>query len=159
MFSLFGLLALYARLAEKTGRLVLAGFIMTLVGGTTFYLGVLWVGAIIQPVLASNSPRLNDSLVSFSSSPALFPLVIGIILFGVGYSIFSVAAYRSNMMQSWVVWPAVMSIIAVLLTLGAAAVYVFSNVGGVVWGLSLAAWGYAVWSEREPAITRSQPSR
>ena len=159
MFSLFGLIGFYSRLSEKTGRLVLAGFIMTLVGGTTLYSAVLWGGAIIQPFLVSNSPALNDSLVSFSSSPFLIPGLIGIILFGVGYPIFSVAAYRSNTMRNWVVWPAVMSIIGLLLFLGAAAVYVLGNIGGVVWGISLAAWGYAVWSEKGPTRTMSEPTR
>ena len=158
-FSLFGLIGLYARLAKNTGPLVLAGFVMTIIGGTTFYSAVLWGGAIVQPFLVSNSPALNDMLVSFSSSPLLVPILIGVILFGVGYPIFGFATYRSNIMQRWVVWPAVMSVIALLLFLGSTTVYVLSNIGGVVWGLSLTTWGYAAWSEKASTTTVSQSSR
>ena len=159
IFSLFGLIGLYARLAKNTGPMVLAGFVMTIIGGTTLYSAVLWAGAIFQPFLVSNSPALNNALVSFSSSPLLVPGLVGAVLFGVGYPIFGLATYRSNTMQRWVVWPAFMSVIALLLFLGASGVYVLGNIGGIVWGLSLTTWGYAILSERPTATTVSQFSQ
>lgn len=148
MFCLLGLIGFYARLVTRTGRLVLAGFIMTLIGGTTAYSAVFWGGAVFQPILVSNSPSLNDSLLS---QPALLvPVAIGFLLFALGYPILSIGVYRSKTMQSWVVWPTILSIVGLLLLPVTAVFYVFSNISPVVVGLSLAAWGYAVWTERRP---------
>jgi hypothetical protein len=155
VFCLFGLVGLYLRYFEKTGGLVLTGFVLTLVGGTTFYSAVLWLGAIVQPFLTSNAPALNDSLVSTTSSPAVLALVIGLLLFVVGYPLFGVALYRSNVMQHRAMWPAILSIVGVILFFGAVAIIVLSNIGGMVIGLSLAAWGYMTWSESRPVSVKS----
>lgn len=164
MFCLIGFVGFYARLVEKTGRSVLAGFLLTVTGGTTVYSAVLWGGAVLQPILVSNSPALNDSLLY---QPAfLVPGLIGFLSFAIGYPIFSVEVYRSKTMKRWVVWPAILSILGVLIFLSGTAIYAqnttvaseVGNGGGAVLGLSMAAWGYAVWSERKPATIRGSAS-
>ena len=159
IFSLLGLVGLYFLFIGNMGRVGMAGFVLTVVGGTTFYSGVLWIGAIAQPFLVSNVPALNDSFVSSTSSPALLPLLIGILLFVIGYPIFGFAVYRSKIMKSWTVFPAIMSVIGAVLFIGAAAVYVLSNIGGLVVGVSLATWGYALWSEKLLVTSMAQAER
>src|SRR5437870_12923097 len=69
---IFGLIGLYARQAEETGRLGLLGFALALIGAITAGMELLWIEFIIYPFLVANAPGLFDSL---RSSPACFVLV------------------------------------------------------------------------------------
>src|SRR5437867_3995889 len=55
---IFGLIGLYARQAEETGRLGLLGFALALIGAITAGMELLWIEIIIYPFLVANAPGL-----------------------------------------------------------------------------------------------------
>src|SRR2546428_7025227 len=67
---IFGLIGLYARQAEETGRLGLLGFALTLIGAISDGMVLLWIEAIIFPFLFANVPAFYDSLRSSYASLA-----------------------------------------------------------------------------------------
>src|SRR2546427_10978076 len=103
---IFGLIGLYARQAEETGRLGLLGFALTLIGAISEGMELLWIEVIIFPFLVANDPGLFDSL---RSSPAyLVPVLLSFLLFLGGFIIFGVAMVRGAVLPRWTVWLVVM---------------------------------------------------
>jgi hypothetical protein len=61
VLALFGLAGLYARLAERGGRLGLAGFVLSFIGGALFLVVVVTEAAIVPAIAASDAgPTLLD---------------------------------------------------------------------------------------------------
>src|SRR6266581_8972521 len=90
---IFGLIGLYARQAEETGRLGLLGFALTLIGAISDGMELLWIEVIIFPFLVANNPALYDSLRS--SSAYLVALALSFLLFFGGWITFGAAMVRA----------------------------------------------------------------
>ncbi len=168
---IFGLIGLYARHAERTGRLGLLGFALSLVGAITAGMELLWIEVIIYPFLVANAPALFDSL---RSSPAyVVPVVLSFLLFLGGSIIFGVAMVRAAVLPRWGRWLVIMAVIPTILIVGLG-VLVFSGVATVsglsgpgsatilifnivfiVLLLSFVGWGYALWSDKRQTTAQA----
>ena len=152
-FGLFGMAGLYARQAEKTGWLGLAGFLlfsawMTLVSGFSF------VEAFILPKLATVSPAFVEgflgvvtgvpSTIDFGILPTLWTLsgpmyILGPMLFGI-------ATFRAGILPRWA--GALLALNIVFVPLGAVVPAAYQPMIMVPVGLAMAWLGYALVSER-----------
>ena len=152
-FGLFGMAGLYARQAEKSGWLGLAGFLllsvwMTLVCGFSF------VEAFILPRLATESPAFVTGLLGmFSSIPS--PVDLGILptlwniqgpMYILGPLLFGIATFRAGVLPRWA--GALLALGAVLVPVGAVVPPELQPKIMIPVGLAMAWLGYALWSER-----------
>lgn len=142
---LVGLVGLYIRLAEATGGLLgLVGFLLALVG-TGMVMGVLWDQTFTVPALAQVAPTLLES-----DPPALvnFGFIFSFVLFGLGWLLFGVEAYRAR------VYP---RIAVILLMVGAVLTILPLPFVGLVFAVGLAWLGLALLTGRDTSA--EQPSR
>ena len=159
-FGLFGMAGLYARQAEKSGWLGLAGFLlfsiwMTLVTGFSF------VEAFILPRLATESPAFVTGLLGmFSSIPSQVDLGILPTLWNIsgplyifGPLLFGIATFRAGVLPRWA--GALLAFGAVLVPVGAVVPPELQPKIMIPVGLAMAWLGYALWSERH--VPASQP--
>src|SRR6266566_5224829 len=160
---IFGLIGLYARQAEETGRLGLLGFALTLIGAVSEGMELLWIEVIIFPFLIANDPALYDSLRS--SSAYLVALALSFLLFFGGWITFGAAMVRAAVLPRWTVWFVVMAVIPAIVISGVATASGLSgpgsptilifNIVGIMLSLSLVGWGYALWSDKRQATAQS----
>jgi len=166
-FGLFGMVGLYARQAEKTGWLGLAGFLlfsawMTLVTGFSF------VEAFILPRLATVSPAFVEGILGmFSSAPSAIDLGILPTLWNIsgpmyilGPLLFGIATFRAGILPRWA--GALLVLGAVLVPVGALVPPEFQPKIMLPVGLAMAWLGYALFSERraqasEPLLVSARP--
>lgn len=162
-FGLFGMAGLYARQAEKSGWMALAGFLllsvwMTLVSGFSF------VEAFILPQLATESPKFVAAFLGMFSGttseidlgvlPTLWNLsgpmyILGPLLFGI-------ATFRARVLPRWA--GGLLAVGAVLVPVGALVPPEYQPaVAMIPVGLALAWLGYALWSERREKSFQSLP--
>ena len=153
-FGLFGMAGLYARQAEKSGWLGLAGFLllsiwMTLVTGMSF------VEAFILPRIAAEFPKFIEgwmgmfigipSQVNLGVLPTLWNMsgpmyILGPLLFGI-------ATFRAGVLPRWA--GALLAIGALLIPVGALVPPEYqAKIAMIPVGLALAWLGYALWAER-----------
>jgi len=156
--GLLGIVGLYARQAEETGWLGLAGCIAF----SLFYafaIGFQFVEAFISPILATQSPQVVEGLLgivnghateaNMGALPAIWTAT------GVSYllggALFGVATFRAGVLPGWAAWLLVVG--TLLPILGSSLVpHPFDRIFALPVGLALAWLGYAVWSEgREKA--------
>ena len=168
---IFGLIGLYARQAEETGRLGLLGFALTLIGAISDGMELLWIEVIIFPFLVANDPALYDSLRS--SSAYLVALALSFLLFFGGWITFGAAMVRAAVLPRWTVWLVVMAVIPAIFILGLAVLVLSGvatasglsgsgsptilifNIVGIVLSLSFVGWGYALWSDKRQTMAQS----
>lgn len=152
-FGLFGMAGLYARQAEKSGWLGLAGFLvlsvwMTLVTGFSF------VEAFILPRLMTESPAFVTGLLGmFSNIPS--PVDLGILptlwniqgpMYILGPLLFGIATFRAGVLPRWA--GALLAFGAVLVPVGAIVPPELQPKIMIPVGLAMAWLGYALFSER-----------
>ncbi len=153
-FGLFGLGGLYARQAEKSGWLGLAGFLlfslwMTLVCGFSF------VEAFILPRLVTESPAfVEDILGMFSGIPSKVDLGVLPTLWNlsgpmyiIGPLLFGIATFRARVLPRWA--GALLVLGAVLVPVGALVPPEYQPKIMIPVGLAMGWMGYALFSERQ----------
>jgi hypothetical protein len=169
LLFLLGIAGLYARQAEKAGRLGLAGFLLLIL---SWWLQTAFVFAetFILPPLAATAPTFVDSFlgtiaasrpseINLGALPALYTLGVGI-PYMLGGLLFGVATFRAGILPRW---PAALLAVAAALTpLAALLPHAIQRLAGMPVGLALAWLGYALWAERrthaaEPAPDRATP--
>jgi hypothetical protein len=163
-FGLFGMAGLYARQAEKSGWLGLAGFLlfsvwMTLVTGFSF------VEAFILPRLATESPAFVAGILGMFSSipseidlgvlPALWNISGPLYIFGP--LLFGIATFRAGVLPRWA--GALLVLGAVLIPVGAVVPPELQPKIMIPVGLALAWMGYALFSERREKALEQAPAR
>ena len=163
-FGLFGMAGLYARQAEKTGWLGLAGFIlftvwMTLVSGFSF------VEAFILPRLATESPKFVEGVLGmFSSIPS--EINLGILptlwqisgpMYILGPLLFGIATFRAGVLPRWA--GLLLALNVVWVPLGAIVPAEYQPKIMIPVGLALAWLGYALFSERREKALELAPAR
>jgi len=153
---LFGLVGLYARQAEKTGRLGLIGFVLAFIG-TAVAEVFLFYAATTMPLIATTAPDLFNQL----TAPPAFALPLFGLTFGLGFILFGVATMRAGVLPRW---SGLLLIIGILFSMAEgspidrALLHAIVTTGHVLLGLGLAWMGYVLWSKRRelaktPAIT------
>jgi len=153
-FGLFGMAGLYARQAEKSGWLGLAGFLlftvwMTLVTGFSF------VEAFIMPDLAVATPKFIEGWMGmFANVPSpvdlgLLPLLWNISgpMYILGPLLFGIATFRAGVLPRWAGGLLVIAALLVPVS-GLVPPEHQAKLGMIPVGLALAGLGYSLWSER-----------
>ena len=151
--GILGMAGLYARQAEKTGWLGLAGFLLFSLW-FAFILGFSFVETFILPPLATEAPTFVEGFLGMFTStasemnlgalPTIWTLTAP--LYMLGGLLFGIATFRAGILPRWA---------GVLLVIGTALAPVAGLLPlehqpkvAVPVGLALAWLGYALWSER-----------
>jgi len=164
-FGILGMAGLYARQAEKSGWLGLAGFVLFSLW-FAFILGFSFVEAFILPSLATAVPKFVEGwLGMFTNSasemnlgvlPTLWLLTAP--LYILGGLLFGIATFRAGILPRWAA-----GLLAVGTTLGPVVVALLplehQPKVAVPMGIALAWLGYALWSERREQAAETVPGR
>ncbi len=145
-----GLVGLYARQAEQTGRLGLVGFVLAFIG-TALVGSILVFASTILPLIAAEAQAIFDR----AARPPDFLLPVFILGFGLGWILLGVVTMRAGVLPRW---SGLLLIIGVTLFMiseaapfEATLAHTLVTVGDIIFGLGLVWIGYALWSEqREP---------
>jgi hypothetical protein len=162
-FGLLGMVGLYARQAEKSGRLGLAGFVMLSLW-FVLIMGFSFVEVFILPRLATADPRFVVGWMGMLTGSAS-ELHLGVLatlwtlsapLYMLGGLLFGIATFRAGILPRWA---GVLLAIGTLLAPAAAALpNAWQPKIAVPVGVALAWMGYALWCE-PPAQTFETDSR
>jgi len=156
-----GLIGLYARQVEETGRLGLVGFVLAFVGGA-FASTTQYVTSTVIPLIAAQAPALFDQAMT----PPPFAPPVFVLGFVLGHVLFGLATMRAGVLPHWSGLLVIIGI--VLFFLGEvsflaqrlavpALQQVFELIrrlrvivlfGDVAFGLGLVWMGHALWSEK-----------
>src|ERR1041384_7398000 len=150
-FGLFGMAGLYARQAEKSGWLGLAGFIMFSVW-MTLVTGFSFVEAFILPKLATGYLAFVEAILGmFSSIPSEIDLRILPTLWNIsgplyifGPLLFGIATFRAGVLPRWA--GALLVLGAVLVPVGAIVPLEYQPKIMIPVGLAVGWLGYALFS-------------
>ncbi len=163
IFGLLGLTGLYARQANRTGSLGLAGYLLF----SLFFAHTLpfaFTEAFILPLLATEAPTFVEGFLgifnghpvetNLGALPVLYTLA-GSAGYVLGGLLFGIATLRAGILPRWA---------AGLLAVGAVAPFVLAMLPhpldrtfAVPTGLALAWLGYALWSERQAPAAEPAP--
>lgn len=136
MFLVFGLIALYASQGDAVGRLGLVGFVISMIG-TVLLTAVAWLGAFVDPALASQAPEFYVAARSGEIGGTV-GIVLGvgvlspILIQALGWTIFGIATYRGRVFPRW---------LAIGLVVGALLLFVPVQGSPVVFQLAVATMG------------------
>jgi hypothetical protein len=161
-FAVLGMAGLYARQAEKSGRLGLAGFVMLSLW-FVLIMGFSFVEVFILPRLATADPRFVVAWMGMLTGSAS-ELHLGVLstlwtltapLYMLGGLLFGIATFRAGILPRWA------GVLLAIGTLLAPVAALLPNASqpkiAIPVGLALAWLGYALWSE-QPTQT-SQPGQ
>jgi hypothetical protein len=101
ILTLLGLMGLYARQVEETGRLATAGVLLVFVGMLPL-LSLMFFDSYIVPILAANRPELLDPHGPLMAAPEL--MVTGVLsttVVALGYLLFGIATMRAGVLPRW----------------------------------------------------------
>ena len=162
-FGLFGMAGLYARQAEKSGWLGLAGFVLFSVW-LALVLGFSFIETFILPQLATALPAYVEgflgmftgipSQINLGILPALWQLSGP--MFIVGPLLFGIATFRAGILPRWAGGLLAASSLLVPVAAFVPAEYE-AKVVMIPVGLALAWLGYALWSERREQASQPVP--
>lgn len=160
-FGLFGMAGLYARQAEKSGWLGLAGFLlfsvwMTLVTGMSF------VEAFILPRIAADFPKFIEGWMGmFIGIPS--PVDLGVLptmwnisgpMYILGPLLFGIATFRAGVLPRWA--GALLILGAVLIPVGALVPPEYqAKIAMIPVGLAIAWLGFALVFDRQAKTSES----
>jgi len=164
---LLGMIGLYARQLEKVGLLGLIGFILTFVGFTLSAGALIFLSVIIVPFLAVQG---MDSLVDpkgplFSSLAMQLTVGVSALSLLLGMLLFAIATLRANILPRWGAWLVIVSIplgilgVLLIFFIGTSLQGIVQAIPGIVVGLGLIAWGWALWSEKDVMVVQAKPSK
>ena len=162
LLFLLGIAGIYARQANRAGRLGVAGVLLF---GLSWALQTAFVFAetFILPLLATDAPKFVDGVLGISHGrasevdlgalPALYALVG--ILYMLGGLLLGIATLRAGVLPRRAA-----GLLAVTATLTPAAALLphhIQRLAAVPMGLALAWLGYALWSERRERVSEPVP--
>ncbi len=151
-----GLVGLYLRQSENVGVLGLIGFVLSFVGTTLSAGALIFLSVGLIPFLAS---RGMDSLVDpkgplLSSSSMKLAVGLPALSLVLGLLILAIVTLRARMLPQRGAWLIIFTIplaivgTALVLFIGTSWQGLIQSVLGVLLGLGLVAWGWALWSEK-----------
>jgi hypothetical protein len=153
IFGLLGLSGLYARQAEKSGWLGLAGYLLLSLW-LALVLGFAFVEVFILPALATVAPTFvaswlamfngGDSAINLGSLPTLWLLTGPIYI--LGGLLFGIATFRARILPRWA--GVLLAVGTVMGPLAALVPLDLQPKVAVPVGLALIWLGYSLWSEK-----------
>jgi hypothetical protein len=162
LLFLLGIAGIYARQANRAGRLGVAGFLLFSLSWA-LQTAFVFAETFILPLLATDAPKFVDGVLGMSSGrasevdlgalPALYALVG--ILYMLGGLLLGIATLRAGILPRRAA-----GLLAVTATLTPAAALLphhIQRLAGVPMGIALAWLGYALWSERPERAAQSAP--
>lgn len=160
LLFLLGWTGLYASQVKAAGWLGLAGFLLLSLCWA-LQAGFIFAEAFIVPLLATAAPSFVDGYLGIAAGrasdvnlgvlPALFTLVG--ILYVLGGLLFGIALFRARILPRW---PAVLLAAGSALTPAAALFpHQIQRFAAIPVGVAAVALGYALWSQRQPALEPS----
>lgn len=166
IFGLLGVAGLYARQAEKSGWLGLAGFLLF-----SFFwacsLGFHFIEVFITPLLAVNAPKLAEGFLGIvNGSPSQVSLgalpmantLAGIAGYALGGLLFAIATFRARILPRWASVLLAVSIVLPFFT-HSLVQHPYDRIFAVPVGLALAGLGYALFTERRENVSEAAPCR
>lgn len=163
-FGLLGLAGLYARQAEKSGWLGLAGYLLFSLW-LALILGFTFVEVFILPVLATAAPTFVEgwlgmfhgtaSQINLGALPMVWTLTGPVYI--LGGLLFGIATFRARILPRWAG-----ILLAVGTTFGPVVILFppgYQPKVAVPVGLALAWLGYALWSERRESAAQPVPNK
>jgi len=145
-----GLVGLYARQAEKAGRLGLAGFVLAFIG-TALVGSIFFLATAAIPLIAAELPLVFDQAMT----PPAFIVLMLVVGFALGYVLFGVATMRAGVLPRWAGLLLIIGVLLFMLSEAGLLERTLSHVsvtaGDIMFGLGLAWLGYALWSEKREA--------
>jgi hypothetical protein len=160
LLILFGLIGVFLHQSEKAGMLGLAGFVLAFVGTALYAGGQLIFGAMIQPFIAAQAPTWLDPGSPFAqvTRSALLSIYLPLLP---GYLLLGIATLRAHMfprLGSWLIILITPIGVLGLALIGSSFQGVFQILGGLVWGVGLLVWGYALWPEKGETVPQAKPA-
>jgi len=163
---LLGLVGLYARQSEKVGLPGLIGFILTFVGFTLSAGALLFLSVVLIPFLAAEG---MDLLVDpkgplFTSSAMQFALGVGVPSLLLGLLLVAITTLRARVLPRWGAWLIILTIPlgivggVFIFFIGTSLQGILQTLLGVLLGLGLVAWGWALWSEKSEMVAQPKLS-
>lgn len=138
-----GLVGIFAYLVERSGWLLLIGFILAFVGSLLVG-SIVLVSATVFPIIAENAPEIFEQAATFP--PYLLLVFLG---FVVGYILLGIEIIRGDMLPKW---SGLLLIVGVILFFVSEMGFfeqqlshLFVTVGDVMFGVGLISIGYSVW--------------
>ena len=164
-FGLFGLTGIYARQAEESGWMGLAGYILLslwLVNLAHFT----FIEAFVLPPLVTQAPTVVESFLGVFTKSAgeiklgILPTIYdlnGFIGFMIGGVLFGIATFRARILPRWA--GALLGVGALLVPFAAALPPVHEAKVTIPGGLALVWLGYSLWAERRQRAVEPVPVR
>jgi len=149
MLILLGLVGVYLSQSEQVGSLGLIGFVLAVIGNALFAGGQVIFGAIMQPLIAAQAPDWLERTAPFFVSGARPALVVIYLPLLLGYLLLALATLRSRRLPALGSWLLVVvlpiGVLGIALT-GTQFQEMMQILGGLVLGVGLGVWGYALWA-------------
>ncbi len=153
MLTLFvvGVTGIYARQAEKTGWIGLAGYAVLVIGLVLTALGTA-IEALVQPVIASTSPAFVEGMLAMVHGHPITTDLGGIpVLWNAasagflgGTLLFGFATFRAGILSRWA---AAVFAVGLFAAAPLAGLLGTPRVGAVPIGIGLAWLGYSLWTD------------
>lgn len=162
---LAGLTGLYARQAEKSGWLGLAGYLLFILSWF-IQTGFVFAETFILPVLAAAAPKFVDSYLGVATMQpgemnigALVPLYgVTSVLFVLGSLLFGIATFRARILSRWAAGLLALSV--VFIPVAALLPHAIQRmVGGIPVGIAVAWLGFALLTERREKFAEAMYSQ
>lgn len=137
LFTLFGIVGLYAVQRQQSGALGLVGFVLASVGTVLFFADGL-IALAVYPALADAAPELLDVTGAMNSGGVLIAFILMAATAMMGYVVFGAALWRAGILPRAAALLFLLGGILFNLPPGPVPMMVLT-VGGVVWAVG------AVW--------------
>jgi hypothetical protein len=166
LLALLGIAGVYARQAENSGWLGLAGYLLySLFWALTFAFH--FTEAVIEPALATAAPKYVEGLlgivsgapseISLGAFPAVYAIA-GIAGYVLGGLLFGIATFRAGALPRWA--GGLLALGAILPLVGSSLVpHPYDRIFAVPVGLALAWLGYALLTERRAKVSEALPGK
>jgi hypothetical protein len=156
-----GLMGFYARQARQMGWLGLVAVVLTFVGLALTAGALIFASAVFVPFLAARGLDWADPPSGALYAAPAFQIAVGVggVALLVGLLLVAVATLRAHVLPPIGAWLVILtiplSVVAIVLVLfiGSSQQGLLQAVAGAVGGLGVAAWGWALWSEKGLDVT------
>jgi hypothetical protein len=151
LFTLFGLIGLYAAERRRAGQLGLVGFVLAVLG-TALFLADGLIALIIFPAVADRAPELLGTEGALNQGTALAAFIVIAATTMIGYVTFGVASLRAGLFPRGGVILWIVGAVLFNLPPGPVPMTVLAT-GGVLWGVGAISLGGTLITHRGKPVS------